>query len=323
MGAITAVAKPATAVPHLEPELPGRRWRQRRHLLPYALITPTSVVIVGVLAFPLGMLVWLSLQHVGLRELISHQGVWVGLGNYRAILADPLFHQVVVRTLLFTLANVGLTIALSTLIARLLLRVSRVVRMLLMGALVFVWATPVIVAVDIWQWMFDFEFGVINYVLTQLHVGNFIHHNWFDNPVQGFIVITVIVVWGAIPFVTITLFAGMLQVPSDVLEAAEVDGANPWQAFWNVTAPLLKPIFLIVTCLSTIWDFQVFTQLYVLLNARPSSEYFTIAVYSYRESFGVTQYGLGAAIAVVMVLILVAVTFFYVRQTLEIAEAAT
>jgi N,N'-diacetylchitobiose transport system permease protein len=322
MGAITAVAKPATAVAHLEPSRRGRR-RRRTNLLPYALITPTSIVIFGVLAFPLGMLVWLSLQHVGLRELITHQGVWVGLGNYRAILADQLFRQVVVRTLLFTLVNVGLTIVLSTLIARLLLRVSQVVRMLVMGALVFVWATPVIVAVDIWQWMFDYEFGVINYVLTQLHAGNFIHHNWFDNPIQGFTVITVIVVWGAIPFVTITLFAGMLQVPGDVLEAAQVDGANPWQAFWSVTAPMLKPIFLIVTCLSTIWDFQVFTQLYVLLNARPSSEYFTIAVYSYRESFGVTQYGLGAAIAVLMVLILVVVTFFYVRQTLDIAEAAT
>ena len=147
MGAITAVAKPATAVPHLDPSRPGRR-RRRANLLPYALITPTSVMICGVLAFPLGMLVWLSFQHVGLRELIAHQGVWVGLGNYRAILADQFFRQVVVRTLLFTLANVGLTIVLSTLIARLLLRVSQGVRMLLMVSLVFFCATPVIVAVD-------------------------------------------------------------------------------------------------------------------------------------------------------------------------------
>ena len=96
-----------------------------------------------------------------------------------------------------------------------------------------------------------------------------------------------------------------------------------WQIFWNVTAPILKPIFLIVVSLSTIWDFQVFNQVYVLLNQRPSSDYFVIAVYSYRESFGVTQYGLGAAIAVVMVLILIVVTFFYVRQTLQTAEVST
>jgi len=289
--------------------------RRRFNHLPYALITPASLAMFGILAFPLGMLVWLSLQHYGLRELIAHQGTWVGLDNFRVTIADPLFQQVVVRSL-----NVALTIIFSTLIALLMLKVSRPVRTILMGGLIFVWATPVIVAIDIWQWMFDYEFGVINYLLTQLHVGNFIHHNWFDDPLQGFIVITVVTVWGAIPFVTITLFAALLQVPDDVLEAASIDGARPWQIFWNVTAPILKPIFLIVTSLSTIWDFGIFNQVYVLLNQRPSSDYFVMAVYSYRESFGVTQYGLGAAIAVVMVLILIVVTFFYVRQTLQTAE---
>ena len=296
--------------------------RLSMRLLPYALIGPSVVVIGGILGFPLAMLVWLSLQHYGLRELIAHSGEWVGLQNFQAILADPLFHEVVVRSLLFTSACVSLTIVLSTLIALLLLRVSPVVRGVVMSALVFVWATPVIVTVDIWQWMFDYEFGVINYLLTQLHLGNFIHHNWFDNPVQGLGVIVLVVVWGAIPFVTITIFAGLLQMPSDVVDAAHVDGAGAWQRFWYVTAPTLKPIFLIVTCLSTIWDFGVFNQIYVLLNQRPSSDYFTIAIYSYRESFGVTQYGLGAAIAVVMVLILVVVTLFYVRETVKVAEIA-
>src|SRR5205814_1294486 len=145
---------------------------------------------------------------------------------------------------------------------------------------------------------------------------------WTGLSNQSLGVIVLVVVWGAIPFVTITIFAGLLQVPSDVVDAAHVDGAGGWQRFWYVTAPTLKPIFLIVTCLSTIWDFGVFNQIYVLLNQRPSSDYFTIAIYSYRESFGVTQYGLGAAIAVVMVLILVVVTLFYVRETVKVAEIA-
>lgn len=324
--AIRADADLATRTPSLGPALPRRRppgWRRRYQALPYILITPASLVIFGVLAFPLGMLVWISLQHYGLRELIAHQGVWVGLQNYMTLVGDPLFQHVLVVSLLFTFANVGLTLLFSTLIALLLLKVSRPIRVLLGSGLIFVWATPVIVAIDIWQWMFDFEFGVINYLLTALGFGNFTHHNWFENPIQGFAVITVIVVWGAIPFVAITLFAALTQVPDDVLEAAEVDGANPWQIFWQVTAPMLRPIFLIVVSLSTIWDFQVFNQVYVLLNSRPSRDYFTIAVYSYRESFGVTQYGLGAAIAVTMVLVLAAVTFFYVRQTLETADLAT
>jgi len=311
----------AIAAPDLEPA-PRRHWRHRADLLPYALIAPSVAVIVGVLAVPLGMLVWLSLQHYGLRELIAHQGDWVGAGNYQAVLADPLFRQVILRSLLFTFACVALTLVLSTLIALLLLKVRQVVRIMLMSALVFVWATPVIVTVDIWQWMFDYEFGVVNYLLTQLHVGNFIHHNWFDNPVQGLGVLAIVVVWGAIPFVTITLFAALLQVPTEVIDAAQVDGAGAWQRFWFVTAPILKPVFLIVTSLSTIWDFGVFIQIYVMLNQRPSADYFTIGIYSFRESFGVSQYGLGATIAVLMVVILVIVTLFYVRETVRQAEIA-
>ena len=259
MGTATkAEAESEAATPSLEPALAGprprpRRTRPARRTLPYALIAPAAIVIFGVLAFPLGMLAWISLQHYGLKELIAHQGEWLGLKNYSTLLADPFFRRVIVVSVLFTLVNVGLTLLFSTLIALLMTRVSRAIRILLASGLVFVWATPVIVAVDIWQWMFDFEFGVINYLLTQLHVfGSFIHHNWFENTVQGFAVITVIVVWGAIPFVAITLYAALSQVPEDVLEAAEVDGANPWQVFWGVTAPMLKPIFLIVTSLSTI-----------------------------------------------------------------------
>src|SRR6266536_1749186 len=312
----------AVAAPDLEPvpQLSGRRAWLRSNFLPYTLISPSVLVIAGTLAFPLGMLVWLSLQHYGLRELIQHSGEWVGLGNYRTILADPLFHQVILRSLLFTFASVALTLALSTLIALLLLKVRQAVRVIVMSALVFVWATPVIVTVDIWQWIFDYEFGVINYLLTKLHVGNFIHHNWFDNPVQGLGVLVVVVVWGAIPFVTITVFAGLLQVPSEVIDAAPGDGAGAWERFWFVTAPILKPVFLIVTSLSTIWDFGVFIQIYVLLNARPSADYFTIGIYSFKESFGVSQYGLGATIAVLMVVILVIVTLFYVRETVRQAE---
>ena len=311
----------AVATPERQPALSNES-RFRARLLPYALIAPAIAVIAGILGFPLAMLVYLSLQHYGLKELIAHQGVWVGLDNYRATLADPLFHQVLLRSLAFTFACVGLTVLLSTLLALLLTRVRQVTRVIVMSALVFVWATPVIVTVDIWQWMFDYEFGVINYLLTQLHVGNFIHHNWFDNPVQGLAVLVLVVVWGAIPFVTITVFAGLLQVPGELLDAAKVDGAGAWQRFRFVVAPMLKPIFLIVTCLSTIWDFGVFNQIYVLLNERPSSDYYTIAIYAYRESFGVSQYGLGATIAVLMVIVLVIVTLFYVRETVRVAEIA-
>ena len=293
-----------------------------RGLLPYALIAPALLVIVCVLGYPLGTLLWLSTQHYGLRELIQHQGVFVGLKNFQAFSVDPQFRYVVQVSVIFTIVNVGLSMFFATGIALLLERVSRPIRVLLSAGLVLVWATPSIPAINLWQWMFDYEFGVINWLLTRFGAGNYIHHNWFENPIQGFTVITVIVVWGAIPFLALMLYAGLTQVPRELVEAAEIDGARPWQVFAMVTIPILRPVFLVLFSLSTIWDFGVFNQVWVLLNQRPSKDYFLISVYSFQESFRVSQYGLGSAAAVVMVAILVVVTFFYVRQTVRLTNEA-
>ena len=105
-------------------------------------------------------------------------------------------------------------------------------------------------------------------------------------------------VWGAIPFVTITVFAGLSQVPDELLEAARIDGARPFAVFREITLPLLKPIFVILASLSIIWDFQVFNQVWIMLDQRPSSDYFLMSIYSFFESFRISEYGLGSAIAV-------------------------
>ena len=307
------------------PQIEAGPWRHvlGRRLLPYALIAPAFLVILGVLGYPLGMLVWLSTQHYGLRELFQHQGEFVGLQNFQTFRVDPQFRYVLSVSVIFTLVNVGLSMLFATGIALLLERVSRAVRILLSAGLVLVWATPSIPAIDLWQWMFDYEFGVVNWLLTHLGAGNYIHHNWFENPIQGFTVITVIVVWGAIPFLALMIYAGLTQVPRELVEAAEIDGARSWQVFTRVTVPILRPVFLVVISLSTIWDFGVFNQVWVLLNQRPSQDYFLMSVYSFQESFRVSQFGLGSAAALVMVAILVVVTFAYVRQTVRLTEEAT
>jgi N,N'-diacetylchitobiose transport system permease protein len=296
-----------------------RRSTLARRLLPYSLIAPALLVIAGVLGYPLGMLLWLSTQKIGLRELIQQQSEFVGLQNFQTILTDSQFRYVVEVSVIFTIVNVALSMFLATAIALLLERVSRPIRILLSASLVLVWATPSIPAINLWQWMFDYEFGVVNWLLTHLGAGNYIHHNWFENPLQGFTVITVIVVWGAIPFLALMIYAGLTQVPRELVEAAEIDGARPWQVFARVTVPILRPLFLILFSLSTIWDFGVFNQVWVLLNQRPGKDYFLISVYTFQESFRISHYGLGSAAAVVMIVILFAVTFVYVRQTVRLS----
>jgi N,N'-diacetylchitobiose transport system permease protein len=300
-----------------------RRFSRRRvgqAAAPYLLLLPAVAVIGLVLAYPLYLLGRMSFEKYGLFELIRHKGHWIGTANYASIFHDSEFWHVVLRTLVFTAVCVSLTMVLGTAIALLLLQVSRWVRIALTTGLVLVWAVPVIVAVNIWRFMVDYQFGVLNWTLTHLHLGHFERHDWFANPWTGFGVFTALIVWGAIPFVTITVYAGLAQVPQELLEAAAIDGARPWAIFREVTMPLLMPIFVILTSLSIIWDFQVFQQIWVMLDSRPSSDYYTMAIYAFHQSFQISEYGLGAAIAVVMVLFMFAATLVYLRQMLRTGE---
>ena len=295
--------------------------RLRRGAAPYALLLPAAAVIAAVLGYPLYYLVRLSFQHYGLFQLVRHKGESIGTANYAQIFHDGFFWHVVLRTVVFTAVCVVLTIVLGTLIALLLAEVGSFVRLLLTAGLIFVWATPVVVAVALWEWMIDFEFGVANWTLTKLNVGDFNHHDWFANPWSGWGVIISLIVWGAIPFVAITLYAGLTQVSRDLVEAASVDGASPWRVFRDITLPLLKPIYVIVISLSIIWDFQVFNQVWIIRNGAPSNDYTLMAIYAYTESFKISEYGLGSAIAVVMVGIMLVISFFYIRQMVKVGEA--
>ena len=326
MSRLATEGAPADAAERDLPLLSRRRRRLTRRrvgsaLAPYALVAPTAAIIGAVLAYPLYLLVRLSFQKYGLFELVRHQGKSIGLGNYTRIVHDHEFWTVLARTVAFTVVNVVLTIVLGTAIALLLTKLGRAMRLLLTTGLVLVWAMPPVVAVNVWRWMVDYEFGVANWTLTKLHVGNFLHYDWFANPWTGFGVITAVVVWGAIPFVAITVYAGLAQVPQELLEAARIDGARGWNVFREVTLPLLMPIFVILISLSIIWDFQVFIQVWIMLGNRPSSDYFLLSMYSFVESFRISEYGFGAAIAVVMVLVMFGATLVYIRQMVRTGEA--
>ena len=303
--------------------MPARRRRRnpaRRQVAPYLLVLPALAVLAAVLGYPLYRLVTLSFQEYGLPELIAHKGRWIGLENYETILGDSLFWTVLARTVAFTAVTVGLTMLFGTLIALLLAALGKFMRLLITTGLVLVWAMPPVVSVNIWSWMVDYEFGVLNWTLAQLGLDSYAHHDWFLNPIEGFGIITAIVVWGAIPFVAITIFAGLTQVSRETIEAASIDGAGGFAVFRDITLPILKPIFVILASLSVIWNFQVFSQIWILRNARPEDHYYLLSIYSFVESFNTSRYGLGSAIALVMVLAMLGVTFIYIRQMVRIGE---
>ena len=318
MAAVSTTTRSTAATPPAS--APRRRRRARERWLPYGLLAPSLIVLGAVLGYPLVHLVSVSLQHYRLRELIHGGGTYVGLANYQAVLGDPFFWTVVLRTIVFTAVAVAATVGLATAVALLMMRMHRGPRIVLQSVLVLVWAMPSLVAIALWQWMFDFDFGVVNWALTRLGFSQFAQHNWFADPLQGFAVILALVVWAAIPFVAITLYAGFTQVPRELEEAARVDGAGGWRVFRHVTFPVVRPIYVIVTSLSIIWDFGVYQQVYVMLNSRPSKDYYLVAIYSFVESFGVNDYGKGSAIAVLMILLLLAASVVYIRHMIRLGD---
>ncbi|MFF4083556.1 carbohydrate ABC transporter permease [Streptomyces sp. NPDC001777] len=296
--------------------------RRPRPHLPYLLIAPALLALVVVLAYPLVDMVTLAFQDMTRKELFSGDSPpWVGLAQFRTILGDGFFWTVVARTALFTAVCVTLTMLLGLLIALLMRRTSPWVRAVLCGVLVAVWAMPVMVAAAIFRWLFDADYGLVNWLLTTLPGIDLTRHNWFTDPWQGFAVITAVVVWGALPFAAVSLHAALAQIPAELEESALIDGARPFQVFRYVTFPSIKPLFVMVTTLMAIWDFGVFNQIWLMRGGQPEREYYLLGVYSFIESFAVNRYSTGAAIALVTVILLLAGAVVYLRQMLRLGEA--
>ncbi|MFE4977519.1 carbohydrate ABC transporter permease [Kitasatospora sp. NPDC056651] len=300
----------------------GDRVRRRRSpLLPYLLIGPTVIALVLVLGYPLVDMVVLAFQDMTREQLFSGATPpWAGLEQFRRILGDGFFWTVVFRTLLFTAVSVALTVACGLFTAMLMHRVSPWVRAVIAGVLVTVWSMPAMVAASIFRWLFDADYGVVNWTLSRLPGVDLAKHNWFTNPWEGFGVIVAVVVWGSLPFAAITLRAALAQVPPELEESAVLDGARPFQVFRHVTIPVIRPVLLMVTTLMAIWNFGVFNQIWLMRGGQPEREYYLLGIYSFIESFAVNRYSTGAAIALVTVVLLLAGSVVYLRQMLRTGE---
>ncbi|MEH0546770.1 sugar ABC transporter permease [Streptomyces sp. B21-105] len=319
----TTPAKAPPRRPSPPPPAPpgGPRAKRTSAGTPWLLLAPCLLVLALVMGYPLVRLVTLSFQKFGQSQLWGFQPAEsVGFDNFAGVLGDGEFWQVVLRTIVFAAGCVTLTMVLGMMVALLLQRVSGWVKTLVNIALVAGWGMPVIVATTVFKWLFDSDYGILNAVLSRLPGVELIGHNWFASGPQGLAVIMLLVIWGAVPFVVITLSAGLTQVPAELEEAARLDGAGAWGVFRYVTLPVLKPIVVMLTTLSVIWDMGVFPQVFVMRNGHPEPEFQLLTTYSYDRAFVVNDYGQGSAIALITVLLLLGVVAVYMRQMLKIGE---
>jgi N,N'-diacetylchitobiose transport system permease protein len=293
----------------------GRVW-------PYLLIAPTLLATAYLLVYPLVRNVVISVQHFGLAELIRGGASFVGTDNYTAVLSDPEFWSVTYRTLVFTAVNVVLIMVLSTSVALLVMRLGRVMRLLVLGGLVLTWATPMIAATTVFQWMFSSQLGVVNWALVRLGFEQFRGHTWFANGPQTFAILVVLIVWQSVPFAALTLYAAMTTVSQELYEAARIDGASGSRSFRSITFPLLRPMFGLVACLEVIWVGKAFVQIWVISEGGPGRATTTLPVYAYQVAQSLHRYDLGAVVSVLMVLLLVLALLFYFRHMYREEAAA-
>ncbi|HUQ58322.1 sugar ABC transporter permease [Lentzea sp.] len=275
----------------------------------FAYLTPALLVLAGLLAYPIYQLVLISLYDYGQEQVSGGAPLeFLGLGNYQNLLGDQQFWGVLGQTVAFAAVCVVGTLLVGAVLAILATRVRTWVRMTLFLAALGAWSTPAVAGSTIWLFLFDANFGFVNEVLG---IQGF---SWTFDKWTAFGLVAAQVIWCSFPFVMVTLFAGIKAIPGEVLEAAALDGASAFRTAWSVTLPLLKPIILVVTIQSIIWDFKVFTQIYVMTNGGGiAGRNLVLNVYAYQQAFAASEYGLGAAIGVVMTVLLLGITMFYLR----------
>ncbi|MEV4221101.1 MULTISPECIES: carbohydrate ABC transporter permease [unclassified Nonomuraea] len=320
---------------------PGRRRRSSRKpgkasgmnpkLVPYALLIPGILVITGLLLYPMVQMFIMSFQKVTLRVIRgAAEPEYVGFGNFEEIFGNSIFWSSLRNTVVFAVVAVTLTLVLGTAVGVLLNRLSKGMSSFVIIGIMSAWAVPPVAQGTIWRWLFDAEAGIINWALNLLPdwLSNLLFGRadwtgqpWLNDAWSVYLVLILTVVWSSFPFVAVSVLAGLRGIPAELYEAARVDGSTPWRTFRKITFPLLKPVFAVLTILSIIWDFKVFSQLYVLMNGPTNREAFNLSLFSFAEAFKAPpKMGQGAAIAVVLTVILLIVTAFYTRQMVKSEE---
>jgi trehalose/maltose transport system permease protein len=288
----------------------GSKLQRRQARIGWVLLIPALAVVALVAIYPLGKTIYYSFTN---QEFL--QGIeptkWVGLENYRTLWHDTIFRNAVWETIKFTLITVGFEFVLGMIIA-LVVNSSFKGRGAMRAVMLVPWAIPTVVAAQMWKWMFDDVYGVINDAGVRLHL---LSHSraWISEPSTALASVCAVDIWKTTPFVALLLLAGLQVIPGDLYEAASVDGASKLQQFWRITLPLLRPAILVALIFRTLDALRVFDVFYVFFGNRPDTQ--TMAIYAQSTIVGDGHVGYGSAISVAIFLIIAVFVIIYVTAT--------
>jgi multiple sugar transport system permease protein len=287
--------------------VPRVRRISARHLEPYAFIAPAFAVLGVVLIYPMLQNVYLSFHAWSFAT--PEKLRYVGLSNYQQLTTDPIFGEAFAFTMLFAVTTIAAELAIGLGGALLLASIGRL-RFLATSVVLLPYMIASIAVGLTWRLLWTSGFGLINYLLMVVGIRP---PAWLADQPAVFFAVVIPEIWHSTPFVTLILLAGLLSQPLDVYEAARVDGANAWQTFGSITLPLLRPAVAVALLFETIYKLRVFDLVYILTNGGPGTQTQPLGLLIYRRYFLYTDGGSTAAISVVLLVLGLLTSVFYIR----------
>jgi multiple sugar transport system permease protein len=274
------------------------------------MVAPSLLVIGLVAVYPIGYAIWLSLHEYSLRVPgLSRWAGPLGLRNYTTALGDSEFWSATINTFIFAAASVTLELALGLAMALAMHHAFRG-RAVLRAVVLVPWAVLTVVTAIAWRTIFEPDLGIVNSILTTFGLpgGDTV---WLGEKPYAMIVLIIADVWKCAPFMALLLLAGLQVIPSDIYEAATVDGASAWQRFTRITLPLLRPAILVALIFRTLDALRIFDLPYVLTKGADGTN--TLSLEAYTQLRDNRLVGLGSALSILTFVIVMTVSFVYIR----------
>lgn len=312
----TTVIPPGTA--NRTPPAPPSRRRARRwgdHLF----VVPAVVFVLATVLYPLVFNVDLSFRDVGVAQIVTGGAEWVGWENYADQLGRDEFWHALVVSLLYTGLAVVVAFVLGMALA-VYFNQRFPGRNIMRSLLLLAWILPTVVSANVWRWMLDGSYGLINTLLDAVGLvdGDMF---WLARPVPALFAVVFATAWSFTPFIMILLLAGLQGIPDTLYEAAKIDGAGAWRRFTSVTMPLLKPVNLTALLLCFISTFKTFDTVFLMTRGGPGEATMILPIYAYNEAFEFFRFDTGAVATTLMLVVPLGLSVFYFRS-LRREEAA-
>jgi multiple sugar transport system permease protein len=296
---------------------PRRRLRITRYVTRWLFVAP-AIIFVGVFfGYPIVKNVTMSLQNYTTTTFYTGEAPWVGLANYIAVTGSTLFSTTLINTALFTVGSIVLQFILGLGLA-LFFKRNFPLNGFLRSLLLLPWLLPLIASSAVWRWILDQDSGVLNQFLGIFGIP---HTPWLVSPSLALVAVIGVNIWLGIPFNTTILYSGLQAVPQELYEAASLDGATGWKAFWHITWPSIRSVVSVVIVLGVVYTLKVVDLILGLTGGGPANSTQTLATWTYQKSFVQFAFGQGAAISNVLIVVslVFAMVYLYISRK-EVTE---